>query len=59
MVVGLDDGALETTLPHMADGAMSAMEPPGVGDGKRLEDAADGDAGLGSEQEWKWLDIRQ
>ncbi len=51
MGIVLDDGALEPPLPDVAGGAMAAVEVPGVGDGERLEDAADGDAGLGSEEE--------
>ena len=51
MLVGLDDGALEPALPDVADGAMAAMMPQGMGDGERLEDPADGRAGRGAKQQ--------
>jgi hypothetical protein len=51
VTVDLEDGALEPTLPHMANGAMPPREPPGMGDVEQLKEASDSDAGIGSEQE--------
>ena len=41
MVVVLDHGTFEPTLPHMADRAMPSMIAPGVRNRQGLEDAAD------------------
>src|SRR5581483_3135446 len=55
VIILLDDRAFEAPLPDMADAAVLAMIAPGMRDGERLQNAADGLAGRRAEQKVKMV----
>jgi hypothetical protein len=55
VVVVLHQRTLETSLPDVADRTAVAMIAPGVSHGDRLEDAANGHAGLGRKKQMEMV----